>query len=224
MITVVSNRRLVAVVACFAWALTALAGQTGAQTPASNPADLNPLINHYKGLKNITYTIVHHGDVGPVDKEIAERVYWTKGRFEITPIAYGPDPAADLPRLVANNGDVNTLTSDGELKSSPLDPGPGSIGVWEARGGLLLVWLMDGKTWKRMVEAQENVLTKFSVGEAKTWRDHPVREIVLTHTAGTYRDSYSIFVSPDGQSLVGAQWKMGQNTVWTEFAEQSETP
>jgi hypothetical protein len=206
------------VLSLLAGAALAVAAQT--PPPTTNPADLNPLITHYKGLKNVTYTIIHHGDIGAPDKDIAERVYWTKGRFEITPIAYGPDPAPNMPKLVASDGQVNILEPDGSLKNSPIDPGPTSIGTWEAQGGLVLVWLMEGKTWKRMVEPQENVVLKFSVGDAKTWHEHPVREVVLTANG---HKSFSIFLSPKGDAILGTQSQLGPNTVWTEYADFVET-
>ena len=196
------------------------------QTPkTTDSADLNPLIDHYKNLKGISYTIVHHGDVGPPTKDIAERVFWAKGQFEISPIAYGTEPAARMAKLVANDGQVNTFALNGNLLTTPLDPGPDSIGAWEARGGLLLVWLMEGKTWKRMTQPQEGVVVKFSLGETKIWHDRPVREIVLSHTTNVYKEAYSIFVSPSGDQLVGTQSVVGNNTIWTEFRdEEAKTP
>jgi hypothetical protein len=180
------------------------------------PGDLNPLIAQYKGLKNLSFTVIHHGDCGPADRDNADRIYWTAGRFDIDAIAYRQYAPSGMAKLVCNDGQVTAFLNTGELAITPQDP-PNAIAAWEARGGLLLDWLMDGKVWKQMVQPQEGVTLQFETGPLGTWHDQPVREIVMTHTAGTYQDKFLIFVSPAGDRLIGTQYDVGGKTIWTQF-------
>ncbi len=200
--------------------LAILAIQQSSNPPIKQSGDLNPLIERYKALKGLTYTIVHHGDVGDPKKEFAERVYWAPGRFEITAIGYAGAPPANMPKLVCNDKQVSVLASDGSLTTGPLDPGPDAIGAWEARGGLLLVWLMDGKGWKRMIEPQQGLVQTFTLKGPTTWHDRPVKEIVLSHRADTFGLSYSILVSPKGDELVGTEYTINGKNMWTEYKDE----
>ena len=191
-------------------------------TQVTAPGDLNPLISHYKALKSVTFTVVHHGDIGPPGKDNADRIYWSPGRFEITPIAYKENTATKMPKLVCNDGQVTSFPFVGDMSISPQDPGPDAIGSWEARGGLLLDWLMDGKIWRRMIEPQEGVALKFSAGPLTTWHDRSVREISLKHVGNTYSDEFLIFTSPKGDQLVGTQYVVGGKTISTEYDDESQ--
>jgi hypothetical protein len=193
-------------------------------TQAAAVGDLNPIIAHYKVLKSVIFTAIHHEDVGPPGKDSADRVYWSPGRFDITPIAFKDEPPSKMPKLVCNDGQVTAFPFVGDLSISPQDPGPNSIGAWEARGGLLLDWLMDGKIWKRMIEPQEGVVLKFAAGPITTWHDQTVREIILTHTSGAYHDEFLIFIDPKENQLVGTQYEVAGKTIWTEFGAQNAKP
>jgi hypothetical protein len=186
-----------------------------------NPGDLNPLIDHYKSLKGLTYTVIHHGDVGDPKKEFAERVYWVDGRFEITPIGYQGAPPPNMTKLVCNDKQITSLAADGTLNTGPLDPGPDAVGTWEARGGLILSWLMGGKSWKRMTEPKEGLIQKFTFKGAKTWHERPVKEVVLTHNAGIYGIDYSIFISPKGDELIGTEYTVNGVDMWTEYKDEA---
>jgi len=205
--------------------LPKLPALTASRPQQSGSGDLNPMIEHYKSLKGLTYTVIHHGDVGDPKHEIAQRVFWAPDRFEITPIGYAGQPPALMPKLVCSDKQVSSLTPEGTVSAqAALDPGPDSIGAWEAQGGLLLVWLMDGKTWKRMTEPQEGVIQTFTVKGMTTWHDRPAKEIVMTHKTGTLQLNYSIFVSLKGDELLGTEQTVNGVDMWTEYKDEVPKP
>ncbi|HWD41811.1 MAG TPA: hypothetical protein VG944_23425 [Fimbriimonas sp.] len=204
-------------------ALVLMVAQAPAKTALEPLAALKQIIAHYQGLKNIRYTVIHHEGSGDKEKQTADRVYWSApDHFEIQAIAYGPFPAALQPNLVSDGGIVESLGLLGGPDGGPLLPADNTVGPWEKRGGLPLVWMMNGKSWKEMSEPPVGGGISYAFGSTVTWHDHEAKQIVQISKTAAETNAVVFYVSPKYDALLGMEVAVGEDAPWIEFADVEE--
>jgi|GEM_PF-4671619 len=193
------------------------------QKPSAQ-TDLQAVIDRYKSLKNVTFTIVRHRDPSDEKEVSADRVNWNdRKHFQIDFLPWGASISLTSPTLLCDDGIVDTLTAQGIIRTEKLDPGPDHIGIWEMRGGYLLCWLMGGKTWDMLTKADDLHQVDYAYGQKTKWRDFDVKEIVVTRTEAGIKEPVSVFLDPAVHSLVGYEDVEGGQPIWTEIRDVRET-
>jgi len=193
--------------------------------PVTAQTDMQAVIDHYKKLKNISYTIVRHRD--PTDpKEVsADRIYWNDRRhFQIDFVPWGASITLTTPSLLCDDEIVDTLTEVGITHTDKLDPGPDHIGPWELRGGYLLCWLMGGKTWDQLTKPDDTYQVSYAYGPRSKWHDFDAKEILISRKAGgVTAEQQSVFIDITAHTMLGSEDVEGGQTMWTEIRDVHET-
>jgi hypothetical protein len=200
----------------------ALAQTATGPLPAAQ-VDMLAVIDHYKKLKNITFTIVRHRDPTDAKEVSADRVYWNDSHhFQIDFVPWGNSVDLTSASMLSDDGIVDTLSSKGIIKTEKLDPGTDKIPVWELRGGFVLCWLMGGKTWDILTKPSPDRPVEYAYGPQTKWHDFDVKEIVITRVESGLKEPLSIYIDPAAHMAIGFEDVEGGQKIWSEIRDVHE--
>ncbi len=189
-------------------------------------ATLSHVLDGYRGHKSFSCTLVHHDSSGLFPGDYEQQLVWARGgRFELrvskkadpktltTPGMAAPDYYCDGKRvLVAGPGGSNRIEALGQKN---LMPG------WEVSGGMILTWIMDTPNKSLFTSPPPGLDMKYSVEPEREWRGHRVMPILAKVSSGDETSSIWFYVSTDGKTYYGFDFRMKDYTGYSEVKDQA---
>lgn len=210
--------------------ISALVVASALLAPATPQDVLKGVIDHYKGLKTFSMIIEHYDGSGVFVGDYEQRLRWKKGDiFDLVvskKIARvpGQDPPGPLePDYYCADGRTVTIRWLGvRLGPRPLAHGSDTPVQWESSGGLILSVLLGSPEAEIIFNPPPRVSIEWSFGTTKQWQGEKVQDVQVEVSLTALRNPYEthIFVSQDGNRLVGALTVNGERPGWAHYKNQ----
>jgi len=180
---------------------------------------LRSTVARYQKLKSLSVKILHHADILAESKDSIDSLSWlAPRRFEMT------SNKDSIPKLFSDGKRLTTFIPMVAPIGEALEDETGRTKSWETRGGILLSILMKGQMASQWFRPERGIKVTFDWGNTLHWHDLEVSEVVEVLFVRGVTERISFYLSGNHEHILGTEVKSGENSIWTQYADEQENP